>query len=385
MPVTSRRRFLAGAVVLPYALKAVTAGAAAGNTLVYFGCDTDGKAKGIYVATWDASTRRLTEPLLAAATVRPSYLAKHENFIYAANEAADDAAAVTAFVHKQDGTLEALNSVSAGGPGPAYLELHPSGRAAYIANDAGGSISTFDIHADGTLAGPVSHFQYQGHGPNIKRQEAAHAHSALLSPDARFLLVNDLGLDQIHIYRVDPKRPSMLTPNTSDAWHARPGVGPRHLAFTPDGCTALNVNEIDSSIDVLAWNASDGVLTTVGQPVSTLLDGFKGENTAAEILVSADGRFVYASNRGEDSVVVFAIHPSKNKGDNSPALTFVQRISCGGKTPRHITLSPDGRSLLAANQGSASIVVFSRDSSTGRLTDTENRIYVPEPMFILFA
>ncbi|HEY0306627.1 MAG TPA: lactonase family protein [Acidobacteriaceae bacterium] len=385
MPVTSRRKFLAGAVVFPYALKAVAAGAAASNSLVYFGCDTVGKAKGIYSATWDASARKLTEPRLAVATTRPSYLAKHENFIYAVNAVASDTASVTVFERKANGMLVELNSVSAGGFGPAYIAIHPSGRAAYIANYFGGSISTFDIHADGTLGGPVSHFQYQGHGPNAKRQEAAHAHSSLLSPDARFLLVNDLGLDQIHIYQVDPKRPSMLTLNNPDAWYSRPGVGPRHLAFTPDGRMAFNINELDSSVDVLEWDATTGTLTTVGEPISTLPEGFKGENTAAEILVSADGRFAYASNRGEDSVVVFAIHLSKNKRGTAPTLTFVQRISCGGKTPRHITLSPDGRSLLAANQSSASVVIFSRDISTGHLTDTGNRISVPDPMFILFA
>jgi len=385
MPVISRRRFLVSAVVLPYAWKAVAAGAAAGSSLVYFGCDTDGKAKGIYVATWDVAARRLTEPVLAAATVKPSFLAKHGGFVYAVNEAAGDAASVTAFARKANGTLVKLNSVPAGGSGPAYIAIHPSGRAAYIANYAGGSISTFDIRADGTLAGPVSHFQYQGHGPNAKRQEAAHAHSALLSPDARFLLVNDLGLDQIHIYRVDPKRPALLTPNTPDAWHARAGVGPRHLAFAPDRRYAFNINEMDSSIDVLAWDAAKGVLTTVGEPVSTVADGFTGANTGAEILVSPDGRFAYASNRGEDSVAVFAIHRRAGGEEGTPALALVQRISCGGKTPRAMTLSPDGRSLLAANQNSANVAIFSRDAATGRLMDMQHTVSVPDPMFILFA
>jgi 6-phosphogluconolactonase len=382
MLVTTRRRFLATSAVFPYAFKALAAGTGAKNSLIYIGCDTNNKAKGIYAAIWDAAARKLTPPTLAVATVRPSYLAQHGNFIYAVNAIASEAAAVTAFARKLGGELLQLNSVPAGGFGPAYIAMHPSGRAAYVANYFGGSISTFDVRNDGTLAGPVSHFQYQGHGPNAKRQEAPHAHSALLSPDARFLLVNDLGLDQIHIYRVDQRHPALLTPNAPDAWHARAGAGPRHLAFTPEGRYAFNINEVDSTLDMLAWNGRDGVLTTVGEPISTVSKDFKGTNTAAEVVVSPDGRFVYVSNRGENSVAVFAIHTLQN---HNIELSLVQRITSGGKTPRHIVLSPDGGSLLAANQDSANVVIFARDVATGRLMDTGNSIEVPDPMFVLFA
>jgi 6-phosphogluconolactonase len=385
MPVISRRQFIAASVVFPHALKAIAVGASARKRLVYIGCDTSNKAKGIYVAQWDAETRKLMDPVLNVATMRPSYLAQRGNFVYAVNAVATEAAAVTSFTRVPDGTLTKLNSVSAEGLGPAYISIHPSGRAAYIANYFGGSITTFDVREDGTLSEPVSHFQYQGHGANAKRQEAPHAHSALLSPDARFLLVNDLGLDQIHMYRVNAKRPSILTPNTPDAWHSRAGAGPRHLVFVPDGHTAFNINEVDSTIDVLAWNAKDGVLTTVGEPISTVSSDFKGPNTGAEILVSPDGRYLYASNRGDNSVVVFAIHPATGKGHHPTAVSFVQRVSSGGRTPRHITLSPDGRALLAANQDSANIVVFARDAATGRLEATGNTIAVPDPMFVLFA
>jgi 6-phosphogluconolactonase len=381
MPALSRRRFLGASLALPYAFKAFAAVPQAGG-MVYFGCDTSSGAKGIYSATWDAAKRTLSQPALAIATARPSFLAMHGDHVYAVNAVASDAASVTALARHADGALSEINAVPAGGFGPAYISIHSTGKAAYVANYFSGSISSYDIHPDGSLAGPVSHFQYSGHGANPKRQEAPHAHSALLSPDERFLLINDLGLDQIHIYRVDAARPALLTPNSPAAWRARAGSGPRHLAFLPGGRYAFNVNEIDSTLDVLAWNAKDGVLTTVGQPVSTVAADFKGTNTAAEVMVSPDGRFLYTSNRGENSIAVFGLSAAKGA---APQLTLVQRISCGGKTPRQITLSPDGNSLLAANQDSSNVAVFTRDRRSGQLKDTDNSVALPAPMFILFA
>lgn len=170
--------------------------------------------------------------------------------------------------------------------------------------------------------------------------------------------------------------PSKITEH--GAWHGTPGAGSRHIAFAPNGSVVYNINEMASTIDILAWDATAGTLTTVGSPVSTLPSGFQGTSAAAEVLVSSDGRFVYASNRGDDSIVVFTVNPQGS-------LTFLQRISTAGKTPRHVTLSPDGKWLIAANQNSDSVVVFQRSVADGTLTATGHSITVPHPMFILFV
>jgi 6-phosphogluconolactonase len=380
MHTLSRRRFLATAAALPYGIKAFAA-ATPGLVSVYFGTDTDTDdktSKGVYSALWNPATGIFTTPQLALMSIRPTFLAKSGRFIYVLDEIEDGNGILIACAQNSNGTLRKLNSVSAKGPGSAYVATHPSGRAAYVANYAGGSVTSFGIHPGGHLTEAVSHFQYTGHGPG-PRQAAPHAHSTVVSPDGNFLLVNDLGLDQIHIYRIDMTDPAKLTENGT--WHGTPGSGPRHCVFSPDGRAVFNINEIASTIDTLWWDAKSGTLTTVGAPVSTLAGDFKGTNTCAEILISSDGLFLYASNRGDDSVAVLRVGP-KDYG-----VTLWQLIKTGGHTPRHITLSPDGNWLIAANQDSSNVTVFQRerDRATGALRATGNSITVPHPMFTLFA
>jgi 6-phosphogluconolactonase len=377
----TRRKFLVTAAALPYGLKAFAA-ASPGLVSVYFGTDTDTDdktSKGVYASLWNPATGTFSTPRLALKSFRPTFLARSGRFVYVLDEFNDTGGVLIACTRKPNGTLHKLNAVTALSPGSAYVATHPSGRAAYVANYAGGSITSYGILPNGRLTEPVAHFQYTGHGPNNARQSTPHAHSTVVSPDGAFLLVNDLGLDMIHIYRIDANDPAKLTPNTPDAWHGAPGSGPRHLVFAPDGRTVYNINEIVSTVDVLQWDAAAGTLTMVGSPVSILPSGFTGTNTAAEILVSPDGRFVYASNRGDDSVVVLRVEQQDH------GLTLQQRISAGGKTPRHITLSPDGRWLIAANQNSSNVTVFQRDEATGALSATGNSIAVPHAMFTLFV
>jgi 6-phosphogluconolactonase len=365
---------------LPISLKSF----AAGSTLVpvYIGTDTDlidkaapdKTARGIYQSLFDPATGALTTPTLAIETPRPVFLAAHGTHIYSVNEINGPHDTITVFTREPDGKLRILNSVPAQGVGPTFIEIHPSGRAAYVANFGNGSVTSFRVLPGGKLSQPVSHFQNTGKGPKPE-QTGPHAHSAVVSPDGNFLLVNDLGGDEIRIFRIDAQDPATLTPHGS--WNAKPGSGPRHIAFAPDGRTVYSINELNSTIDVLAWNAHAGSLSTGGPSVSTIDDDFKAVNTAAEILVSPDGRFLYASNRGEDTIVTFTITPQ--------GLTFLQRIPCGGKTPRHMTLSPDGKHLLAANLDSANITVFRRDGQSGMLTPAGHTITVPHPVFILFA
>jgi 6-phosphogluconolactonase len=378
MHTISRRRFLATAAALPYGVKAFAASTPQ-LVHVYFGTDTDTDdktSKGVYSALWNPATGSFTAPKVALKSIRPTFLARSRRFVYVLDEVEDRDGILIACTQNSNGTLHKLSAVSAKGPGSAYVATHPSGRAAYVANFAAGSMTSFGIHPDGRLTEAVSHFQYTGHGPG-PRQAAPHAHSTVVSPDGKFLLVNDLGLDQIHIYRIDAVNPAKLTEN--GAGHGTPGSGPRHCVFSPDGRTVYNINEIASTIDVLQWDAAAGTLTSIGSPISTLPSGFTGTNTCAEILTSPDGRFVYASNRGDDSVAVLRV------GVDGHGLTLQQRISTGGRTPRHITLSPDGKWLIAANQDSANVNVFRRDEMTGTLSATGNSITVPHPMFTLFV
>lgn len=361
---------------LPATLRSFAA-STSGLVSIYIGTDTDAPdktAKGIYEALWNPATGTLTTPSLAIETLRPVFLATRGARIYSVNEINGPHDSITAFTRESNGKLRVLNNVPAQGVGPTFLSIHPSGHAAYVANFGSGSVTSFRVLPDGKLSQLVSHFQNTGEGPN-PAQTGPHAHSAVVSPDGNFLLVNDLGGDEIRVFRIDAKDPATLTPHGK--WDAKPGSGPRHIAFSPDSHTVYSINELTSTIDVLAWNVKTGSLSTGGPSVSTLAGDFKGINTAAEVLVSPDGRFLYASNRGEDSVVVFTI--------TSQGLAPLQRLSCGGKTPRHMTLSPDGKWLLAANLDSSNLAVFHRDAQSGMLTPAGNSIAVPHPVFILFA
>jgi 6-phosphogluconolactonase len=363
---------------------------------VYFGTDTTpGVAKGIYLSRFDHGSGHLTGPQLVAATLRPSFMAisgvtQGHRRMYAVNAVADASATVTSFmVDPATGGLKEINKVSSGGAGPCYVALDATGESAYVADYFGSSIATYRALPSGALSGPVERLDYKDRrfgqrGPVAARQDVPHPHSVHLTPDNRFLLVSDLGSDEISIFTVDAATASLGAPAlfTND----RPGSGPRHIAFHPNGRWVYSINEIDSTIDHLLWTATSsrtdpqGMLVNTGHFVKTIAPGFPAaKNTAAEVAISPDGNFLYASNRGEDTLVVFAIAP----GDGT--LSLVQRISCGGKTPRHFTLSPDSRWLLCGNQDSGSITIFRRDGGTGRIGGPVQSVALDSPMFTLFA
>jgi len=364
-------------------------------TFVYFGTDTSkGVSKGIYLSRFNAATGQLTAPVLAAETVRPSYLALSQpanghRRLYAANEGYDPADTVSSFLmDPATGALHPINKVSSGGPGPCYVSLDATGETAYVANYTGSSIATYRVLPDGALSEPVERIDFKnpkfGHrGPVTARQDVPHPHSVHLSPDYRFLLVNDLGSDAISVFPVEPGarlgEPALFS-------NDRPGSGPRHIAFHPNGRWVYCLNEIDSTLDHYIWTTTSsqtdpkGLLVYTGEHVKTIAAGFTAaKNTAAEVAISPDGNYLYASNRGEDTLVVFSIAPADG------ALTLVQRISCGGKTPRHFTLDPSQRWLLCGNQDSASIAIFRRDSASGRIGGPTQSIPLDSPMFALFA
>jgi 6-phosphogluconolactonase len=361
-------------------------------TFVYLGTDTDkGVAKGIYLSHFDVSTGHLTQPSLVAETLRPSYLALSPSApdvprrLYAVNAVADPSATVTSFaIDPASGALRQLNRVTSAGAGPCYISLDATGESAFVANYVGSTIATYRVQPDGSLSEPVVRLDYKQsrfgkRGPNV-RQDVPHPHSVHLSPDNRFLLVNDLGSDAISVFTVDPATARLGPPAlfTND----RPGSGPRHIAFHPNGRWVYSINELDSTIDRFLWTttSSQGLLVIAGPPVKTIAPGFRvAKNTAAEVAISDDGGFLYASNRGEDTLVVFTISPTDG------ALSFMQRIPCGGKTPRHFTLDPSGRWLLCGNQDSATVTILRRDKYTGRLAGPVQTVALDSVMFSLFA
>lgn len=359
---------------------------------VYFGTDTNkGGAQGIYRGVFNTRSGQLSQITLAAHTLRPTFLAiapaPKRRVLYAVNAIPDDTATISGFTIDPHGALHEIGKISSGGAGPAYIAVDATVHAAFVANYIGGTVTSYRIAPDGALAGPVERLDYNDttrFGENGPRQDGPHPHSAVLSPDDRFLLVNDLGHDRISIFSVDPAT-AKLTANEPHLFsNNRPGSGPRHLAFHPNGRWVYTINELDSTVDHFLWNTTHGahpqaLLTLAGPPVKTIADDFPtARNAAAELVIAPNGYYLYASNRGEDTLAVFAIDQ-----DNG-ALKLIQRIPCGGKAPRHFTLDPTGDWLLCENQDSDSVTVFRRNPGTGQLSGPNSTIPIPAPVFALF-
>jgi 6-phosphogluconolactonase len=233
------------------------------------------------------------------------------------------------------------------------------------------------VTEDGHLTPAVSFEQYSGHGPDNDRQTTPHAHRVTVSPDNRFLLVNDLGLDEIHIYRLDAAT-AKLSLNNPPAWKSAPGAGPRALHFHPNGRWAYCVTEMKSTVDVLSWDKQRGTLETV-QVVSMAPENFHGTTGGADIVFDRQANFAYAADRFDDIILTFAV--SRHDGK----LTLLDRTSCGGRIPRHLTLDPTGRWLLVANQESDNIAVFSRDAPSGKLTSPGKSFPLSKPQCLVFT
>jgi 6-phosphogluconolactonase len=250
------------------------------------------------------------------------------------------------------------------------------GRVAFVANYASGTVAILPIAEDGGLDAAPQVIQHVGTGPVTDRQESAHAHCVIPHPNNRFVLAADLGADRVLVYRFDEERRSLLHVEQGDA-AMKPGAGPRHLAFHPSLPLVFVSNELDSTVAVLRCDAETGALSLV-RTASTLPARWKGANFPADIHVAPDGRTLYVSNRGHNSVAVFSIAP------RTGALTQVQVMPTGGDWPRNFTLDPTGRWLLVANQRSGSVVVFARDAQSGRLAPTSQRMELPSPVCLRF-
>jgi 6-phosphogluconolactonase len=366
------------------AMAALASGASKGEHLVYVGTYTGAKSKGIYAFRMNGEGK-LTPVGLVAEVTSPSFLAVHPSrkYLYAVNEVSEfkgkkGEGAVSAFsIDRESGKLTLLNQQPSGGDGPCHLAVDKTGKTVLVANYGGGSIASFPLKSDGSVGEAMSKIQHQGSSANKQRQDKPHAH--YITPDSanRYVLACDLGLDQVLVYRFDPKK-SDLTSNEPPFGKVKPGAGPRHLAFHPDGKFVYVNNEIDSTLTAFTYDGKKGLLTEI-ETVSTLPKDFSGRNSTAEIEMHPSGKFVYVSNRGHDSVAAFAIDEKSGK------LTYIEHESTQGKTPRNFAIHPNGKFLLAENQGSDSIVVFSIDSKSGALTPTGEKAEVGSPVCLVFV
>lgn len=388
MGKVDRREFLRSAAAAPIAAQAwwSHAGQEAKRRLLFVGTQTvDGSnSRGIYSYRWDPAAGELGSQQLAAASDNPTFLAidSDAKYLYAANEIdhfeGQSSGAVSAFaIDHATARLQPINQVASLGAGTCNITVDTIGRAVFCANYVGGSASSFYVSPNGQVSDAVSHFQYHGHGPNPDRQTSPHAHRVTVAPGDHYLLVNDLGLDCIHVYHLDPAN-ARLVPNEPPQWNATPGSGPRALRFHPNGHIAYCVCELASVVDVLRWDVEKGTLHQV-QSISLLPNGYHGPTRGCDIVLDRDARFAYAANRDYDCLVTFSVDPHDGR------LTFLARSSCGGKIPRHLALDPTEHWLLVANQESDRISVFARDPKNGRLAETGRDFPLDKPQCLVFA
>lgn len=371
-------------VMPPLPLKANSPKTTPSNSyLMYVGTYTKGASKGIYVYRYDIESGKSTSLGLAAETVNPSFLAADpmHRFLYAVNEVGNyqgqTSGAVSSFsIDHKSGKLTFLNEVASRGADPCYLAVDKAGKFLLVANYTSGNLAVFPISKNGSLGESSAFVQHRGKGANPERQEGPHAHWIETTSDNRFAIAADLGLDELLVYNFDAAR-GTLTAHAPPG-KAETGSGPRHLAIQPDSKFVYAVNELKSSVTTFSFNSSTGALQAVGT-VSTLPQNFTGQNDAAEIQLYPNGKFLYASNRGDDSIAAFSVDQSTGH------LKLIGHYPTQGKTPRNFVINPTGSRLLVANEDSDNIVVFRIDSETGRLTPTGEVISVPSPVSILFV
>ncbi|MBD1394131.1 lactonase family protein [Mucilaginibacter glaciei] len=342
------------------------------------GTYTSGSSKGISVYRFYAETGKTAYLNKIDDVSNPSYLCISSNnkFVYAVNEGT--AGEISAFsFDAKSGALTFINKVSTLGADPCYLSIDKAQKSLFVANYSGGSICVLPINKDGSIAPALQTIHDNGHGPNKERQEKAHVHTAVLSPDEKYVFYTDLGTDKLNVTRYKPGKPNPLTPANPAFVNVAPGAGPRHIDFSLDKKTLYLITEMGSS--VIAFDYNDGKLKQK-QSVSLLPDGFTGTTGAADMHVSPDGRFLYASNRGDaNDISVFAVAPETGM------LTFVERQPSQGLGPRNFAIDPTGSYLLVANQRSDNVVTYRINKETGKLIDTHYRFEIGNPVCLKFA
>jgi len=351
--------------------------------IVYIGTYTGNGSNGIYAYNFNSVTGDLSALGLAAKTENPSFIAidPKGKFLYAVNEIDsfqnEHSGAISVFaIDKESAKLTLQQQVSSMGAAPAHLSLDKSARYLMVANYNGGNVAVFPIGNDGLLGSHTAFVQHYGSGKNAERQAAPHAHYIQTTNDNRFVLVADLGTDKVNIYQFDFKT-GTLSPNNPDYVKLHDGAGPRHLAFSPTGKFVYVLNELSSTVTVFDYEKDSGIMNEK-QTISTLQPNFNGENTSAEILLDSKGKFLYASNRGDNSIAVFSIN------SNNGILTNIEWVPSGGEIPRNFEIDPTGKWLFAANQNSNNIQIFQIDQSSGRLLKVPKSLKVYSPCLYTF-
>ncbi len=338
----------------------------------------EAKTNGIHVYTFNTATGDFQEKSVVTGITNPSYLAisKDRKNLYAISEAGP-ATGLNAYAFDvATGKLTFLNSGSSGGNGPCYVSVDDKKQWVFTGNYGGGSLSATKLNADGSLSKNTQVIQHEGSGVNKGRQEKPHVHSVVLSPDNRFLMVPDLGTDKVNSYAFHAGSVNPLQPATPPFVSVNPGGGPRHLVFHPNGKHAYLVLEMEGAVAAFDYNA--GKLTPT-QTITMLADDFNGRIGAADIQVSADGKFLYASNRGDaNDISIYSI-------ERNGRLTYVGRQGLGISNPRNFSIDPTGNFVLVGNQNGNDIAIFRRDSKTGMLTPTKKRILVDKPVCLKFV
>jgi 6-phosphogluconolactonase len=340
-----------------------------------------GKGKGIYVFRLDVSAGSLEPYNLAEGVTNPSYLAfdPSHRFLYAVNELKEfegaPSGAVSAFeLDRDSGGLRFLNSKASHGTDPCHLTVDQTGRYVLVANFMSGSVCVLPIREDGSLGDATDVVQHQGSSVDPVRQAGPHAHAVTLDDSGRYAFVPDLGIDRLVVYAFDAKR-GKLEPHAEPWVEVTPGAGPRQLVMHPGGSYAYLINELDSTMTAFQYDGNRGILREI-QTLSTLPEGFEGASTCAEVQISPSGRFLYGSNRGHDSIVIYAIDQTDG------TLTCVGHENTRGKTPRNFVVDPSGGFLLAANQDTDNLVTFRLDPASGELVATGHSVEVPTPVCV---
>jgi 6-phosphogluconolactonase len=383
-PPLSRRDFVLAASALAAAARARVPAGEQSGLLVHVGTYTDrGRREGVYALRVDVATGAFRPVGSSAVGANPSFLALHprRRVLYAVSEVGEfegrPSGALGAFAIGAGGALSPLGAPRAShGGAPCHVSLDRSGRFALVANYGGGSVAALPIGDDGRLGDATAVVQHRGSGPNASRQQGPHAHWIMTDPSNRWALATDLGIDRLLVYRFDDRAGTLAAAEPPAAALA-PGAGPRHVAFHPRAPFVYVVNELDTTVAAFRWDDARGTLAHV-QTLPLLAERPAAASYPADVHVAPSGRFLYASVRGDDSLVVLAIDGSAG------TLTPVQRVPTGGAWPRNFGLDPSGRLLLVGNQRSNSVVGFHVDQASGRLTPTGHTAEVPSPACIRY-
>jgi 6-phosphogluconolactonase len=379
MTIVTRRSFISASAAT---LAATKLKAAAPDKLVYIG-STDNKdnGPGIHAALWSAKTGTLSNLRLVSPALSAGFLAAGNlggtRVLFVGHQAAPKVGALSSYRIAASGDLTLINTVTMPNFDMVHLALDHSQHCLIAASYGSGKVLSVKIALNGQISDPVTQLQLTGHGPNASRQTAPHAHGVAISPDNRYVLINDLGTDRIMVYKLNAAT-AELSPNDPPYFAAAPGSGPRHLTFHPNGKWAYSVNELDSTLTLLHWNAATGVLTQAASAPTLPLGGDIANNRAGEVIIDKTGHTLYSCNRGAvEDLLVYNIGPDGH-------LSLTSRLPLGGKEARHFAITPDGNFFLVAEQFSNEVAVFSRNAQTGILQPTANHYEVINPSCVLF-